>query len=208
MEILNFLAQVASTIEGSKFVSAKDAKAAKVMSTGEDASWALIDGQPTFTDAHKALAETALDYVRTYTGDNKFVKDLAKAASHEDIGIGQADRAAWIIPAYLRSLEDAANAFEAADSEFVGEVGGEAVFAGKVAAVRMVNVRGFKKQIINLLDGDGNVFTYWRNEKSALALEAGQSIRAFGKVKAHSVYNGVKQTVLTRATIRVVPTIA
>jgi len=27
-------------------------------------------------------------------------------------------------------------------------------------------------------------------------------------VKAHSVYNGVKQTVLTRATIRVVPTIA
>ena len=208
MEILNFLAQVASNIEGSKFVTAKDAKAQKIMSTGEDASWALIDGQPTFTDAHLALAVEALDYVRTYTGDNKFVKDLGKVASNEDIGIGQADRAAWIIPAYQRSLEDAANAFEAANSEFVGEVGAEVVFAGKVAAVRTVNVRGFKKQVINLLDGKGNVFTYWRNEKAALALEAGQSIRAFGKVKAHNVYNDVKQTVLTRATIRVIPTIA
>ena len=207
MEILNFLAQVASQIEGSKFVTAKDATARKVQSTGEEAAWAVIQDDCDFTDAHMELATKALAYVRDYKGDSKFVKDLNKVAC-EDIGMGQADRAAWIIPAYQRSLEDAANAFEAANSQFVGEIGGEAVFVGTVAAVRTVNVRGFKKQVINLLDGNGNVFTYWRNEKDALALEAGQSIRCFGKVKAHNVYNDVKQTVLTRATIRVVPTIA
>ena len=206
MEIRQFLAQVASTIGKGGFVSAKEAKAKGVMSTGEDSSWALIDGQPSFNEADLALAELALDYVRNYEGDNSFLKGLRTVAGFDEIGVQQADRAAWIIPAYNRSVQEQTPDGFGADSEFVGEIGGEHAFRGTVAMVRMVNTRFGPKQIVTLADKANNVFTYWPSNRT-LDLEAGQAVRCVGKVKAHQTYNGVKQTVLTRAKIAVVPSV-
>lgn len=206
MEIRQFLAQVASTIEGSAFVSAKDAKAKGVMSTGEDASWALIDGQPTFTEAHEALANKALDYVRGYEGDNSFLKGLRTACQFDEIGVQQAERVAWAIPAYNRSIEEQAPDGFGASSQYVGEIGGEHAFRGTVALTRTVNTRFGPKQIVTLTDKANNVFTYWPSNR-VLDLKAGQAVRVVGKIKAHSAYNGVKQNVLTRAKIAVVPSV-
>lgn len=206
MEIRKFLAQVASTIGTGTFVSAKDAKAKKVMSTGEDASWALIDGQPSFTEEDLALADLALAYVRGYEGDNTFLKGLRTVATFDEIGVQQADRAAWVIPAYQRSVQEQAPDGFGADSEFVGEIGGEHAFRGAVAMVRTVNTRYGPKQIVTLTDKASNVFTYWPSNRS-LDLEAGQAVRVVCKIKAHQVYNGVNQTVLTRAKIAVVPSV-
>jgi len=206
MEIRKFLAQVASTIESGAFVSAKDAKAKGVMTTGEDASWALIDGQPSYNEAHEQLAETALAYIRGYEGDNSFLKGLKTVATFDEIGVQQADRAAWIIPAYNRTLQEAVPEGFGADSEFVSKVGLEVAFRGTVAQVRSVNTRFGPKQIVTLADKANNVFTYWPSNR-VLDLEAGQSVRVVGKIKAHNVYNGIKQNVLTRAKIAVVPTV-
>ena len=206
MEIRQFLAQVASAIEGSAFVSAKDAKAKGVMSTGEDASWALIDGQTTYNEAHMGLANEALTYIRGYDGDNSFLKGLRTVASFDEIGVAQADRVAWIIPAFKRSTEEAPVEGFGADSNFVGEVGMEHAFRGSVALTRTVNTRFGPKQIVTLVDKANNVFTYWPSNR-VLDLKAGQSVRVVGKIKAHTVYGGVKQNVLTRAKIAVVPTV-
>jgi len=206
MEIRKFLAQVASAVEGAEFVSAKDAKAKKVMSTGEDSSWALIDGQPTFTEAHEALAEQALAHVLSYDGDNAFLKGLKTVAGFDEVGVAQADRVAWIIPVYLRSLNEAIPEGFGANSEFVGEIGEEVAFRGAVAMTRTVGTQFGPKQIVTLIDKANNVFVYWPSNR-VLALEAGQSVRVFGKVKGHNVYEGVKQTILTRAKIAVVPTV-
>jgi hypothetical protein len=207
MEIQKFLAQVASTIESGAFVSVKDAKAKGVMSTGEDASWALIDGQPSYNEAHETLADEALAYFRAYEGDNAFLKGLRTLATFDEIGVAQAERAAWIIPAYQRNNQEATPNGFGADSEFVSEVGAEHAFRGSVASLRMVNTRFGPKQIVTLIDKANNVFTYWPSNR-VLALTVGDSVRAVGKIKAHSVYNGVKQNVLTRAKIAVVPTAA
>lgn len=206
MEIRKFLAQVASTVESGPFVSAKDAKAKGVMSTGEDASWALIDGQSTYNESHEALADQALAYVRGYDGDNSFLKGLKTVATFDEIGVQQADRVAWCIPAYMRTLQETVPDGFGADSEFVSKVGQEIAFRGTVAQVRSVNTRFGPKQIVTLADKANNVFTYWPSNR-VLALEAGQSVRVVGKIKAHNVYNGIKQNVLTRAKIAVVPTV-
>ena len=202
-QISDFLAQVASTIESKQFVSVKDAKLKSVMSTGEDASWAIMDKQPTFTEAHVALANTALAWIRGYDGDNTFLKGLRTASQFDEIGVGTAERCAWIVPAYLRNTQEASPEGFGADSKFVGVVGQEHAFRGVVSMVRTVNTKYGPKQIITLCDSDQNVFTYWPSNRT-LPVKGGDTVRVFGKVKAHSVYNGVKQNVLTRATIRVV----
>lgn len=206
MEIRKFLAQVASAVEGAEFVSAKDAKAKKVMSTGQDSAWALIDCQPTFTDAHEALAEQALAHVLSYDGDNTFLKALKTVAGFDEIGMTQADLTARIIPVYLRSLTETLPEGFGANSEFVGEIGEEVVFRGAVAQARTVGTKRGPKQVVTLIDKANNVFVYWPSNR-VLALEAGQSVRVFGKVKAHNVYNAVKQTLLTWCKIAVIPTV-
>ena len=213
MEIRQFLAQVASTIGKGAFVSVKEAKAKGVMSTGEDASWALIDGQPSYNEADLALAGLALDFVRGYEGDNTFLKGLRTVSTFDEIGIQQAERVAWVIPAYQRAVQEQTPNGFGADSKFVGEIGEEVAFRGMVASVRMVNTRFGPKQIVTLTDKANNVFTYWPSGKGAdgkpraLALASGDSVRCVAKIKAHQAYNGVNQTVLTRAKIAVVPTV-
>jgi len=206
MEIRKFLAQVASTIAKGSFVSAKEAKAKNVMSTGEDSSWALIDRQPSFKDAHQGLADQALAYIRGYEGDNSFLKGLKTVSTYDEIGLQQADRVAWIIPAYIRTLQEQVPEGFGADSEFVSEIGEEHAFRGTVAMVRSVNTRFGPKQIVTLVDKANNVFTYWPSNR-VLALEVGQAVRVVGKIKAHQTYNGIKQTVLTRAKIAVNPSV-
>lgn len=207
MEILKFLAQVASKVEQSGFVSVKDAKVKNAMSTGEDSAWALIDGQPSFTETHTAIAERALAYVRGYEGDNSFLKSLQTAAAFDEIGMGQADKVAWVIPVYQRATQEATPVGFGADSEFVGEIGEEVCFRGVVAMARSVGTRFGPKQIITLTDKANNVFTYWPSNR-VLALVAGNEVRVRGTVKAHSVYNGINQTQLTRAKIVASPTAA
>lgn len=208
MEIQKFLAQVASTTESNGgFVSAKDAKEKSCMSTGEEASWALIERQPDFTAEHLKLADEALAFIRGYDGDKSFLKGLRTVAGNDDIGVGQADHAAWIISAFQRSTQEATPEGFGKDSKFVSEVGEEVAFRGTVAQVRMVHTRYGKKQIVTVQDAHNNVFVYWPSNR-VLALTAGQNVRVFGKIKAHKVYEGVNQNVITRASIKAVPTAA
>lgn len=200
MEILKFLAQVASKIEQGSFVSVKDAKVKNVMSTGEDSTWALIDGQPSFTDTHLAFATLALAHVRGYEGDNSFLKSLKTVATFDEIGMSQADKVAWVIPVYLRATQEAIPEGFGTDSKFVGDIGEEVCFRGVVAMARSVGTRFGPKQIITLTDKANNVFTYWPSNR-VLALVAGNEVRVRGIVKAHNVYNGINQTQLTRAKI-------
>lgn len=205
MEIETFLAQVASTIESNKcFVSAKEAKEKSRQSTGEEASWALIERQPDFNEDHLDLSMKALTFIRGYDGNNAFLKGLRTLAGNDDIGVAQADRAAWIIPAYERSLQEATPEGFGANSKFVSEVGAEVAFRGTVANVRVVGTAFGKKQIVTVQDANSNVFVYWPSNRE-LPLTSGQEVRVVGKIKAHKVYEGVNQNVITRAKIVAVP---
>jgi hypothetical protein len=201
MEILKFLAQEAHILETEKFVSTKDAKANPGMeTTGSKAAWDLIQGVMTFTEENLAFAQEALDFVRGYTGTNKYLVSLAKSAAFDDIGVGQADRVAWVIPAYLRNAEESLPGNLGAESKFVGSEGSEAAFIGTVAKTRTYVRFGKQKQVISLLDEKGNVYVWFPSNK-VLPVEAGDCVKVVATVKAHNTYNGVNQTILTRATL-------
>lgn len=200
METLTLLAQVACAIrlgEG-KFTNAKEAKAKGIMSTGEDSGWAVLDGQTTFTEEDETLAQEALNFVRGYEGTNKYLLGLKKVAAWDDVELQKAEAMAQIIPAFVRNSQEALPEGYGANSKFVGTVGKEHNFRGVIAMAREYTGRFGKKQVISVLDKEGNVLVYFPSNK-ILPLKAGDSIRCSGTVKSHSEYEGVAQTVLTRA---------
>lgn len=201
MEILEFLAQVANICETEKFVSTKDVKASGGETTGDKAAWDIIGRHPTFTEENHAFAQEALEWIRSYQGDNKYLASLRKSVAFDDVGVKQAPFVAWVIPAYIRNQEESLPTVMAGNSKFQGTVDREHAFLGTVAALRTYVRFGKQKQVVTLLDDGGNVFVYFPSNK-ILPLITGDRVKVVGKVKAHSVYNGVSQTVLTRAVIR------
>lgn len=199
MEILEFLAQVASIMETEKFVSAKDVKANGGETTGDKAVWDLIQKHSTFSEENLAFATQALTWIRGYEGDNKYLTSLRKRTFLDDgVTVGNASMIAWVIPAYIRDQEESLPAISGQNSQFCGTVDKEHAFVGTVAALRTYTRFNRQKQVITLLDDSGNVFVYFPSNK-ILPVQTGDRVKVAGTVKAHNVYNGVNQTVLTRA---------
>lgn len=198
MEILDFLSQVANIVETEKFVSTKDSKATGEQTTGDKAAWDVIQRSANFTEAHTAFAMEALTWIRGYEGANKYLLTLKKRVGFDDVTVASAPFVAWVIPAYIRNQEESIPALMAPNSKFVGTVGNEHAFLGTVSAARTYTRFGKQKQVINLLDDSGNAFAYFPSNK-ILPVEPGDRVKVVGKVKAHTVYNGVNQTTLNYA---------
>jgi hypothetical protein len=199
MDTLEFLAQVSAQINADgKFISGKDAKAQGSTSTGESAAFAILDGQSDYTEEDSTLATEALTWIREYSGDDKFLTMLRAKVALDDMLFNGAAISAWVIPAFQRkdsSLEGDLSAY--ADAVFYGEVGKEAAFKGEVVAARMVNVRGFQKQVVNLADGKNHLFTYWPSKPNE-KLTVGTKVYCIATVKGHKAFRGVNQTLIKR----------
>jgi hypothetical protein len=81
------------------------------------------------------------------------------------------------------------------DFGFVGTVG--AVFTGELEITKTVDCNGqYGTSRLHIMrDNEGHVFTWFA---STARYETGTRFRLQGKIKAHTPYKGVSQTVLTR----------
>ena len=203
MNTLEFLAQVSASIKANgKFVSGKDAKANGTNSTGDDAAFAIMDGETSFDDTDMAVAEEALAWIRGYEGDNKFLTSLRTKVALDDMLFTNASIAAWVIPAF--NDKDNVNADLSAykDAVFYGTVGGEAAFKGEVVSVITLKGGRFGPQsFVTFADKANHVFLWKTSGDRANGLKAGQAGRVFGTIKEHKDYKGVKQTRLVRPRI-------
>ena len=203
MNTLEFLAQVSASIKANgKFVGGKDARISGGSTTGDDAAFAIMDGESNFDPSDVALAEEALAWVRGYDGDNKFLKSLQVKAALDDMLFSNASLVAWVIPAYQQKDNGGADLSAYTDAVFYGEVGGEAAFKGEVISVVTVNAGRFGPQTyVTLVDNRNHVFLWKTSGDRANGLKRGESVRCIAKIKEHSVYKGVKQTRITHAKI-------
>ena len=197
MEIRNYVAAVVNTIaEDGGFLNEKDASAKKAQSTAEKALFACQLGDVEFSDEVFTIADQALAWIRSYSGDNNYLKNLAKRCAFDDIGFAQANGVAALIPAFVKQAEYSETPAYGENSTHQGEVGEDIAFMGECMEVREIKRLG--KQVVNFVS-DGNVFTVWRSMNYPLPVEKGKKYAVIGLVKKHDVYNGRKQTVITGA---------
>ncbi|GEM_PF-1537335 len=214
-----FLAMVAKDIrERGGFVSrAQEANDQEAFSTASTVlMWAaakpnskeakeIADNPP--TDVDKDLAKRSLAWAEQLYDEldadpnppNEYLWNIAVLAKRGYLKLSKhAGFAASIVPAYLREKGKKAVAEkEKEESKHVGTVGKRQEWKNltlefKHAVEGMYGISVMHK----FRDPDGNVLVWWSSSKSLLE---GQSYSGRATVKAHDHYNGVAQTMLTRA---------
>ena len=153
---------------------------------------------PTEVDIAQAQAArewaAALTDVDTQASD--FLYNVRQFARKQAFRNKHAGYVAAILPAYLKAMEPREPA-DTRPSEYQGTVGKRQVFTGLklMAVIRVEGIYGVTK-IHKFRDGEGNVFTWF---STGAELDPGLTYDLKATVKAHGVYDDVKQTVITRA---------
>lgn len=140
------------------------------------------------------MAKDAAAWIAEQEESNNYMHNLKVGCSLEYIGYGHMGVVASVFPTWRKDLERKAVAEKEKASEYVGNVGDRIT----VSVLDYKAVTGWETEwgytvIYKITDTDGNVYT-WKTV--AYIPDGCQSIT--GTVKAHTEYNGTKQTELTR----------
>lgn len=160
---------------------------------------------PTNDDAKRATDAIAWaqDLPTDITSD--YLWNIRVISHRENLTFRDAGLAASIITAYMRHLErEQAKKYERENTldEYFGTVGERAVYTLTVAAIREIDGNYGLTTLYRFRDADGRTATWFASGQGG-GFEIGQTITVKATVKGHSLYNGLKQTALTRVAIDV-----
>ncbi len=211
----NFLKHAATLIRTTGWVSRTEARdGGKCATADATLSWLgdLRKGKKTEleapTEKDELLAKASIEWARTVLAEkpdkNDYEHNLFLVTSRDTVDRRHAGIAASLIGAYERYLgreiEKAKKFADEKNSVFLGEVKKRQEFK----ALTLTFWKSFDGQfgvttLFKFRDPAGNVLTWWASGEPDL--EKGGTYDLKATVKKHEEYNGVKQTVLTRAKV-------
>ncbi len=100
---------------------------------------------------------------------------------------------------YNRYLEKQVETAPTTYSSHLGTVGGKITADVTIKSLRSVEGRYGTTDVVGMIDANGNVLTWFSTGAGSRNIEVGNKFRMTGTVKQHTVYNGVNQTLVTRA---------
>ncbi len=152
-----------------------------------------------------AKAEAAINWAQELPQDvtNDYLWNIRVVSHRERITYREAGLAGSIISAYTRHLEqELKRAYEKANTldEYFGQVGKRDTFTLTVMGARSFEGSYGATTLYRFRDQDGRVATWFAAGDPGL--DIGSTYTLIASVKAHSVYQGSKQTQLTRASVK------
>lgn len=199
LQTVEFLAQVCAEIRKNGFIGTKQAKAERIDSTGSRAFWDLTEGNGFVEEEDVATASEVLEYITEMDDPEKgFMRDCREASLNETLRTGTENLLAALVEHY-RNREQA-ESFE--DSDYVGVIGEQHATRAQVVAKR-TGIGRYESKMIRFVDGDGNLIVWWCSTMPDV--NVGDDVRLVGKVKAHNVYRGETQTLMTRCKVALAP---
>lgn len=155
------------------------------------------------TAAELAEAAEVLAWASELDTVNDYLANLQAVAVKSSWRVKHLGLAASAVTAWqreqARAVEAAARARAGSASSFVGRPGERIEVTGTVTFVRFFDSDWGTKALVKV-DAAGDVLTWWCSNASK-APAIGDTVTGRATVKAHETYQGVKQTVITRATL-------
>ncbi len=153
------------------------------------------------TDEHKKQAQDAVEWVKTLDpGTNNYLFNIQALGNASLITLKNTGLAASIIQAYRKHLGFVAESKKQVVSNYFGEIKVRAEYT-----LTLIKEQAFESDwgtsfMERFLDEAGNVAIWWASSCPE-QMKIGETYKVKATVKAHSEYQGVKQTVLTRVSI-------
>ena len=164
--------------------------------TATRAQVAMLSPEPPSTAALEK-ADAALAWAQALVVDSDYTEKLRALARRGTMTERDAGLAASIVAAYAIAVARAAERAAGAGSQHFGEVGMRETFV--LTCTRVVNFSYRPGAIASFVDERGNVAKWFSSNLPET--KPGRTYRLKGTVKAHDVYDGVRQTVLSRCAV-------
>ncbi len=153
------------------------------------------------TDEQKTFATDAVAWVRSQHDSpdlNDYMRNLTVLTVGDSFDPKYAGLVASIAPAYAREVGRELERKASRNSVHVGVVKARQSFTLTVTGVKTFDGDYGVRSLVTFVDVAGNQLKWWTSETD---LEPGKTYTGKATVKAHEEYKGVKQTLLTRATL-------
>lgn len=213
----SLLSQVANVVRNDGWCSRTEAKNSMMPKTAT-VDFALCLFDPKFLDRltekqrdtyavseeDKAKAIKAIDWAQSLPSEvsNDYLWNIRVVSHRENITHREAGLAGSIIAAYLRHLEqEVKRQYErlATLNEYIGEVGKRDILTLTCTAERGLESAYGSLTLYKFRDADGRTAAWFASNQADL--EIGSMYRLKASVKKHEMYQGMRQTLLTRATV-------
>lgn len=197
---VEFLSVVSAIIHKHGWMGKAKAQESGAISTCERALDAMSpmasrDNRVEVADSDKALARVALTWGREQQGTSEYEHNLRVACTGEYCDWRNLGLLASAIVAYRKAQGQDNNGMCVSASEYIGAVGDKVNLEVTVKAIREIDGAYGLTSVVNMVSGDNSLVWF---ASGAVDLQEGQSYCLKGTIKKHDVYNGVKQTTLTR----------
>lgn len=164
-------------------------------------------GNECVLEKHENIAEKAIEWCKNLNDDeiqSPYLLNLRELCRDDLCTSRHWGMLVSLVPTYKREVEKREAAKKTVPSEYVSEVGTRTTFDVKLLAdITFEDFNCYARDIITKhvvkMDCGGNILV-WITEKNPHK-EIGDTFKITGTVKEHSLYKGVKQTVLTRCKI-------
>lgn len=147
-------------------------------------------------EAFTAEAQNVVKMVSAIEGTSEYANNLRNVITCETVSIRNLGLLCSAYAAYKRMIEEAATV---GISKHFGKVGEKVNFAATVTDTRLMEGAYGFTTLISFVTADGNVAKWFASGEHEYA--NGTKVMVKGTVKENSVYNNVKQTMLTRCKI-------
>jgi hypothetical protein len=220
MNILFFIvAVVAHLRNGNEYVTSTEADERGIPTTGKAVLRACltVGGEvPSDFDSDEtdeAFAIDALDWIRMLSEEerdgssrsSRYLKKLHKEATGSFVSVKNCNLLASLPRAYFQYLQKQSGGTQFAESQHVGEVGGEYTGILTVVDSRVMPNRynpSRPNHLHRFTDPKGNLLVWWTTStKQTQGVNSGDEILLTGQVKGHDEYEGTPQTTLRRCHI-------
>jgi hypothetical protein len=155
------------------------------------------------TDADIETGKRAADFGRNIDTASDYGHNVAQIVENDFVTYKSLGLAVSIVGSMLRSeardVERKIEQAKTADSKHFGTVGKREVFTLTLTKIHTIDGRFGQTKIHRFMDENGNVATWFSSNGSSMDVGGTYSVKA--TVKKHDKYQGVPQTILSRAAI-------
>lgn len=204
VNLRSFIAKCAMYYEAHGWVSKTRARDMSIRSSVEIILHPGKDDQMYYSGVEELeLADQIISWGKEFNGDSDFAYNLRSVINQDAVDEKFCGIAGAVVPMYFKSLEQAKVEETELPSEFVGSIKDKIVGSGVVFSTGVTDsIYGSSKRL-SIRDESGNVFVTFYSGKSddVWNLSTGDEVNFKATVKAHNIYEGTKQTALTRFSI-------
>lgn len=156
----------------------------------------------------REVVKSALEWLNAEITPKKnktnFEHNLSGACNAEFISWNEVGVVASLISCYSKAIEKniARRKAQETDGGFLGSVGERIKISGTVSMVKSLGFGDFGERfLVKIITDNNNAIVWFGNGKAIGELIIGEKVEAKATVKAHEMYNGLSQTVVTRFAI-------